>query len=156
VSPARRRHDARYPPGRVVRVAPEELTVGRDAVNYDEAGRVRPLPAWWFLLMGKPVPADAPRSAPPAGFAAAMARIHGTTFDPARIRIPAVDIRIPGLPDACSDPGGPDQMGTDGPAWSWPAPPGPSAYCPDGCGYRLGTIGHLNAAHRRRPRRVIA
>src|SRR5260370_28483545 len=40
-----------------------------------------PLPAWYYLLHGQPVPDDAPRTQPPSGFAALMAKRRGDSPD---------------------------------------------------------------------------
>jgi hypothetical protein len=39
------------------------------------------LPAWFYVLQGQPVPADAPRTRPPPGFAALMAKRRSESPD---------------------------------------------------------------------------
>lgn len=40
-----------------------------------------PLPAWFYVLQGQPVPDDAPRTRPPTGFAELMAKRRGGNPD---------------------------------------------------------------------------
>ena len=40
-----------------------------------------PLPAWFYVLQGQPVPDDAPRTPPPTGFAELMAKRRGARPD---------------------------------------------------------------------------
>jgi hypothetical protein len=48
--------------------------------DYTHRG-VPPLPAWFYVLQGQPVPDDAPRTQPPPGFAALMAKRSGDSPD---------------------------------------------------------------------------
>lgn len=68
------RHGDRLEEGRRAQ-SPAVTLPGHD---YDEQspGRLRQLPAWWFVLTGKDVPDDAPRDPPPPGFEQTMTRIR--------------------------------------------------------------------------------
>ena len=50
--------------------------------DYTHRG-VAPLPAWYYVLHGLPVPDDAPRTQPPPGFAALMAKLRSASPDSA-------------------------------------------------------------------------
>jgi hypothetical protein len=52
--------------------------------DYTHRGNPAQLPAWYFQLHRMPVPDDAPRTPPPARFAALMARRRTAARDPLR------------------------------------------------------------------------
>lgn len=101
---------------------------GGDRHDYTYRG-LPPLPAWYYVLHGEPVPDDAPRTSPPPGFAALMAKRRGPGPDGESAQTTATG--QPGTGQA-----GPDPV---------TAPASPSeteAQWSGKCGYRTDARGH--------------
>jgi hypothetical protein len=128
-----------------------------------------PLPAWFYVLQGQPVPGDAARTPPPPGFAALMAKRRGESPDsdsdqPAPAERPGTgqagpdDATAPAAAPPATEPAPepavprrrrprparPATASTPGPVPSAePAPPpAPEAQWCSKCGYRHDAPGH--------------
>jgi hypothetical protein len=126
-----------------------------------------PLPAWYYVLLGKPVPDDAPRTPPPPGFGALLAKRRGASPDSASGQMVAAgrpgtgqaipdDTTAPAPPAAEAAPeparrrqrrprpARPAPASTPGPAPPAEPTPPPAAtaqWCGK-CGYRTDAPGH--------------
>jgi hypothetical protein len=132
--------------------------------DYTHRG-LAPLPAWLYVLQGQPVPADAPRTAPPPGFAALMAKRRGESPDrdndqPVPAERPGTgqagvdDATAPPATEPAPEPAAPGRRrprparpatastaGLVPPAEPAP-PPAPEAQWCGKCGYRTDAPGH--------------